>query len=67
MCGTTRQALGLEMDAISSAVIGGTLLTGGVGNVFGLSLIHISRPGASARPRSFCAWAACDPPRWPLP
>ena len=28
-------ALGLEMDAISSAVIGGTLLTGGVGNVFG--------------------------------
>ena len=30
-----RQALGLEMDAISSAVIGGTLLTGGVGNVFG--------------------------------
>ena len=27
------QALGLEMDAISSAVIGGTLLTGGVGNV----------------------------------
>ena len=34
MCGTTRQALGLEMDAISSAVIGGTLLT--------LSLIHIS-------------------------
>ena len=35
MCGTTRQALGLEMNAISSAVIGGTLLTGGVGNVFG--------------------------------
>lgn len=35
MCGTTRQALGLEMDAISSAVIGGTLLTGGVGNVIG--------------------------------
>lgn len=35
MCGTTTQALGLEMDAISSAVIGGTLLTGGVGNVFG--------------------------------
>ena len=26
---------GLEMDAISSAVIGGTLLTGGVGNVLG--------------------------------
>ncbi len=35
MCGTTTQAAGLEMDAISSAVIGGTLLTGGVGNVFG--------------------------------
>lgn len=35
MCGTTTQAAGLEMEAISSAVIGGTLLTGGVGNVFG--------------------------------
>jgi simple sugar transport system permease protein len=35
MCGTATQATGLEMDAISSAVIGGTLLTGGVGNVFG--------------------------------
>lgn len=35
MCGTTTQAAGLEMDAISSAVIGGTLLTGGVGNVLG--------------------------------
>lgn len=35
MCGTTSQATGLEMDAISSAVIGGTLLTGGVGNVIG--------------------------------
>lgn len=35
MCGTTSQATGMEMDAISSAVIGGTLLTGGVGNVFG--------------------------------
>ena len=35
MAGTTTQAAGLEMDAISSAVIGGTLLTGGVGNVFG--------------------------------
>lgn len=35
MCGTTTQATGLEMDAISSAVIGGTLLTGGVGNVAG--------------------------------
>ncbi|MDD2958970.1 MAG: sugar ABC transporter permease YjfF [Lachnospiraceae bacterium] len=35
MAGTTTQATGLEMDAISSAVIGGTLLTGGVGNVVG--------------------------------
>ena len=35
MCGTTTQATGLEMDAISSAVIGGTLLSGGVGNVIG--------------------------------
>lgn len=33
--GFVEQAKGLEMDAISSAVIGGTLLTGGVGNVFG--------------------------------
>ena len=29
------QASGMEMDAIASAVIGGTLLTGGVGNVIG--------------------------------
>ena len=35
MAGTTTQALGLEMDAIASSVIGGTLLTGGVGNVIG--------------------------------
>lgn len=35
MSGTTGQATGMEMDAISSAVIGGTLLTGGVGNVIG--------------------------------
>ncbi len=35
MCGTTQQASGMEMDAISSSVIGGTLLTGGVGNVIG--------------------------------
>ena len=35
MSGSVRQALGLEMDAISSAVIGGTLLPGGVGNVIG--------------------------------
>lgn len=35
MAGSVSQATGLEMDAISSAVIGGTLLTGGVGNVIG--------------------------------
>ena len=35
MAGSVTQASGLEMDAISSAVIGGTLLTGGVGNVIG--------------------------------
>lgn len=35
MSGSVQQAKGLEMDAISSAVIGGTLLTGGVGNVLG--------------------------------
>ncbi len=35
MSGSVNQAMGLEMDAIASAVIGGTLLTGGVGNVIG--------------------------------
>ncbi len=35
MSGTPSQATGLEMEAISSAVIGGTLLTGGVGSVIG--------------------------------
>ncbi len=35
MSGSVSQATGLEMSAISSAVIGGTLLTGGVGNVIG--------------------------------
>lgn len=35
MSGTATQATGLEMDAISSSVIGGTLLSGGVGNVAG--------------------------------
>lgn len=33
--GFVEQARGLEMDAIASAVIGGTLLTGGVGNPIG--------------------------------
>lgn len=35
LSGNVQQALGLEMDAIASSVIGGTLLTGGVGNVIG--------------------------------
>lgn len=33
--GFVEQARGFEMDAIASTVIGGTLLTGGVGNVIG--------------------------------
>lgn len=35
LAGFVEQAKGFEMDAIAAAVIGGTLLTGGVGNVFG--------------------------------
>ncbi len=35
MSGSVQQAKGLEMQAIAAAVIGGTLLTGGVGNVVG--------------------------------
>lgn len=35
MSGSVQQAKGFEMDAIASAVIGGTMLTGGVGNVIG--------------------------------
>ena len=50
--GFVEQAKGFEMDAIASAVIGGTLLTGGVGNVIGtlfgvLSLNTIKRIVAS--------------------
>ena len=33
--GNATNAQGAEMDAIASAIIGGTLLSGGVGNVFG--------------------------------
>lgn len=33
--GSVQQATGLEMDAIAASIIGGTLLTGGVGNVIG--------------------------------
>ncbi len=35
LAGYSLQNMGMELDAISSAVIGGTLLTGGVGNVLG--------------------------------
>ncbi len=35
MSGSVQQATGLEMQAIAAAVVGGTLLTGGVGNVIG--------------------------------
>lgn len=28
---------------------------------------YLTGPAHRARPRSFCAWAACAPPRWPLP
>ncbi len=35
MAGAVQQAKGFEMEAIASSVIGGTLLTGGVGNVIG--------------------------------
>ena len=35
LAGYSLQNMGMELDAISSAVIGGTLLTGGVGTVIG--------------------------------
>lgn len=35
MSGSVQQAKGLEMQAIAAAVVGGTMLTGGVGNVIG--------------------------------
>ena len=40
MTGAVTQAKGLEMTAIASAVIGGTLLTGGVGSIWG-SLVGV--------------------------
>lgn len=33
--GSASHAMGMEMNAIASSIIGGTLLTGGVGNIFG--------------------------------
>jgi len=38
LAGYSLQNIGLELDAISSAVIGGTLLTGGVGSVAGTTV-----------------------------
>lgn len=38
LAGYGLQNMGMELDAISSAVIGGTLLTGGVGNVIGTAI-----------------------------
>lgn len=36
--GSASHAMGMEMNAIASSIIGGTLLTGGVGNIFGTFL-----------------------------
>ena len=38
LAGYSLQNMGLELDAISSAVIGGTLLTGGLGTVIGTTI-----------------------------
>jgi simple sugar transport system permease protein len=38
LAGYSLQNIGLELDAISSAVIGGTLLTGGIGSVIGTTV-----------------------------
>ena len=43
MCGFVAQAKFMEMDAIASSVIGGTLLTGGVGNVIGTLFVYLSK------------------------
>lgn len=34
-CGSATNASGMEMNAIASSIIGGTMLTGGVGNIIG--------------------------------
>ncbi|MBQ7657631.1 MAG: sugar ABC transporter permease YjfF [Butyrivibrio sp.] len=51
--GSASHAMGMEMNAIASSIIGGTLLTGGVGNIIGtffgvLSLSTIQNIVASA-------------------
>ena len=50
--GFVEQAKGFEMEAIASAVIGGTLLTGGVGNVIG-SLFGVLIKGTIESLRNF--------------
>ncbi len=54
--GNVSNAQGMEMDAIASAIIGGTLLSGGVGNIFGtlfgvLTLATIKAIVTAARTR----------------
>ena len=51
--GNATNAAGMEMNAIASSIIGGTLLTGGVGNVVGtlfgtLTLTTINKSGVSS-------------------
>lgn len=51
--GSPSHAMGMEMNAIASSIIGGTMLTGGVGNILGtlfgvLSLSTIQNIVASA-------------------
>ncbi len=51
--GSASHAMGMEMNAIASSIIGGTMLTGGVGNIVGtlfgvLSLSTIQNIVASA-------------------
>jgi len=51
--GAASHAMGMEMNAIASSIIGGTMLTGGVGNIIGtlfgvLSLSTIQNIVASA-------------------
>ena len=51
--GSASHAMGMEMNAIASSIIGGTMLTGGVGNIIGtlfgvLSLSTIQNIGSSA-------------------
>ena len=51
--GSASHAMGMEMNAIASSIIGGTMLTGGVGNLIGtlfgvLSLCTIQTIVASA-------------------